>query len=126
MNSDQTNRPKNFDAEPTGPGERPSIVGEGPLEVVTVNVLNRTCRFKSNRPELVKRIASMSQEETALVREQFPGVTNELDLAAQVAFRLARRLDKCLRDIRDLHSSLDAAEERVERLAREIDKRLGE
>jgi hypothetical protein len=94
--------------------------------VVTVKVFDRACSFKSNRPELVQEIASLAEEEIALVRGQFPELRNEMDLAAHVAFRLSRRLMKCLQVIGELNSTLDQAECRVERMAISIDRSLEE
>jgi hypothetical protein len=106
--------------------DKPASASGAPLEVVTVEVFDRLCRFKSNRPELVQEIASLAEEEIALVRGQFPGLRHEMDLAAHVAFRLARRLNKCLREIGELSSSLDEAENRVRRMTKNIDRSLGQ
>ncbi|MDR2367407.1 MAG: hypothetical protein LBF58_04740 [Deltaproteobacteria bacterium] len=126
MNSNPTNSPPKATVGTAGQAGADIDSGKGPLEVVTVMVFDRPCRFKSNRPDVVYQIASLAEEETALVRDQFPGLKNEMDLAAHVAFRLARRLAKCLKDIGELNSSLDEAEERVDRMAMDIDQRLGE
>ncbi|MDR1111204.1 MAG: cell division protein ZapA [Deltaproteobacteria bacterium] len=106
--------------------KKPAQASGAPLEVVTVKVFDRKCRFKSNRPELVQEIASLAEEEIALVKGQFPGLQHEMDLAAHVAFRLARRLNRCLREIGELNSSLDEAENRVKRMTTSIDLCLGE
>jgi hypothetical protein len=126
MDSHQTNSPPSPKVGSANPAEPSSTPATGSLEVVTVKVFNRPCSFKSNRPDLVHQIASLAEEEATLVKGQFPGLTNEMDLAAHVAFRLARRLIKCLRDIGELNTSLDEAEDRVERMALDIDQRLGE
>ncbi|MDR1050308.1 MAG: hypothetical protein LBP95_04360 [Deltaproteobacteria bacterium] len=99
--------------------------GDSALEVVTVRVLGRRCSFMSNRPELVGEIAALAEEETASVKAQIPGVRHEMDLAAHVAFRLARRLVRCLGENAELASSLKEAGERVDRLADAVDQSLG-
>jgi hypothetical protein len=74
----------------------------------------------------VRQIASLAEKEIALVKVQHPGLSDEMDLAAQVAFRLSRRLLKCLKDIEDLSASLDEAENRVKRMTINIDRSQGE
>jgi sulfite reductase alpha subunit-like flavoprotein len=116
------------------PKERPQSPGAGPespaqdegaaLEVVTVKVFGRKCSFKSNRPELVKEIAKLAEEEMRLVKSQLPSLRQEMDLAAHAAFRLARRLIRCLRDFDELDLEAREAEDRVERLAERIDQSL--
>jgi hypothetical protein len=92
--------------------------------VVTVKVFGRRCSFKSNRPELVREIARIAEEEMRLVRSQLPSLRHEMDLAAHAAFRLARRLVRCLRDQEELSGEAREAEDRIERLAELIDQSL--
>ncbi|MDR2302525.1 MAG: cell division protein ZapA [Deltaproteobacteria bacterium] len=125
MNSDKTNATTNEQVDPTSQQGPSAVTPKGPLEVVTVKVFGRPCSFKSNRPEIVHQIASMAEEEINLVKGQFPGLKNEMDLAAHVAFRLARRLAKCQKEIGELNNSLGEAEDRIERMAMTIDQRLG-
>jgi hypothetical protein len=125
MNSDKTNTTSSEKVDPTGQDGSSAMAVKGPLEVVTVKVFGRPCSFKSNRPEIVHQIASLAEEEIALVKGQFPGLKNEMDLAAHVAFRLARRLAKCQKEIGELNDSLGEAEDRIERMAMTIDQRLG-
>jgi hypothetical protein len=106
--------------------QKPASDTARPLEVVKVKIFDRTCSFKSNRPELVREIASKTEEELSLVRGQLPGLTNDIDLAAHVAFRLARELTRCFQKIAELNSTLDESRERVERMTMIIDQNLGE
>jgi hypothetical protein len=128
MNSNQGNLPSGLTAgQPQSPGGLvKASADKGSLEVVTVNVFDRPCSFKSNRPDVVRQIASLTEQEINTVRAQFPGLTSDMDLAAHVAFRLARRLHKCLQIISELNVSLDEVEERIERMAINIDQSLGD
>jgi hypothetical protein len=129
INNNQGNSPTNSKValdinQPSS--NKPASATVRPLEVVTVKVFDRYCSFKSNRPERVQEIASLAEDEIAKVKGQFPGIKNEMDLAAHVTFRLARKLSQCLQEISELSSSLDEAENRVKRMNSNIDQSLGE
>jgi hypothetical protein len=113
-----------FDRTPDSMNLDSGLRSQAALDVVTVDILGRKCSFRSNRPDLVREIAGMVRNEIADVESRFPGLLSDLDLAAHAAFSLARRLSKCLSQNGELISALNEAEDRVDRLTTNIDRRL--
>jgi hypothetical protein len=127
MDSNQDNfplNPKDGQIDNKTDSATKSTAPKSQMKVVTVKIFDRLCSFKSNRPELVEEIASLADEEISLIKAQFPGIKHEMDLAAHAAFGLARRLLKILRENRDLHLSLEEAEQKVEQMTVKIESAL--
>jgi hypothetical protein len=96
------------------------------VEIVAVAIFDREYRFKSNRPELVREIASSINRLHREVKASLPGLPHLTDYPAHVAFSLARELIKSRREIEDLKAALAGAEDRAQSLADLIDESLGE
>jgi hypothetical protein len=99
-------------------------VNDPSVEIVTVAIFGRKYHFKSNRPELVREIAAMIDRLHRQVMVNLPGLPQNLDYAAHVAFSLARDLIKSRREIEDLKALLAGAEEMAQDMSDIIDLSL--